>query len=453
MTSAWQLVDLTRGGAAVPFRVAPPPGRVPVDIVFLAEELVRLRAGLSKLGLVGFDTNSFSWPPSNEPDRTPYRGLEPLGIVDAGIFFGRNSDLVRAREELLELRARGGRQLFVILGASGAGKSSFLRAGLVPRLQREDRDFLVLPLIRPENAAISGQFGLASSLAIAFENLRRPLPLGQIRQELLHNSVSLLQMLDELHAASAAGLIGEGIAQVDRSLTIILPIDQAEELFAIEKTPEATFLLNHLAAAVTRGPEIIVVLTIRSDRFSVLQAAQELRDLPKYLFDLPPVTPFSYREAIQRPADRVDPPIEIEARLVERLIDDTAAQGADPLPLLAFTLQRLYLDYGRVTRRLTTEHYDLLGGLAGSLEASLRQAFAEPDRAPIIPATADEQESRLEVTFVPALVDINPINNEPVRRIALEAEIPTEGHALVERTPSGHSEPTSQRLTSRARAG
>jgi hypothetical protein len=54
--------------------------------------------------------------------------------------------------------------MLIILGASGSGKSSFLRAGLWPRLERGDGNWLPLPVIRPERAVISGKFGLVESL-------------------------------------------------------------------------------------------------------------------------------------------------------------------------------------------------------------------------------------------------------------------------------------------------
>ena len=59
-----------------------------------------------------------------------------------GVFFGRDAAIVRGLDELRTLRLSGLKSLFVVLGPSGSGKSSFLRAGLIPRLQREDRRFV-----------------------------------------------------------------------------------------------------------------------------------------------------------------------------------------------------------------------------------------------------------------------------------------------------------------------
>ena len=75
--------------------------------------------------------------------------------------------------------------------------------------------------------------------------------------------------------------------------------------------------------------------------------------------------------------------LEIDPALTEQLIAD--AGGADALPLLSFTLERLYTDYG-ADGRLTLDEYNKLGGVQGSIEAAVAQAFAEPGRAPAIPA-------------------------------------------------------------------
>ena len=104
----------------------------------------------------------FALATGSDPNRPPYRGFRPLETDDAGIFFGRDGPIVKALDQLRGLRETAPRTL-VILGASGAGKSSFLRAGLFPRLTRDDQDFLPLTVIRPERAAINGDTGLQSA--------------------------------------------------------------------------------------------------------------------------------------------------------------------------------------------------------------------------------------------------------------------------------------------------
>ena len=123
----------------------------------------RLKAGLVKAGL---DPRFFAWPPDNDPNRAPYRGLRPLEAEDAGIFFGRDAPIVDALDQLRGMREAAPPRLLAILGASGAGKSSFLRAGLFARLARDDRAFVPVPIIRPERAAISGDSGFVRGAGI-----------------------------------------------------------------------------------------------------------------------------------------------------------------------------------------------------------------------------------------------------------------------------------------------
>src|SRR5262249_42843404 len=73
------------------------------------------------------------------------------------------------------------------------------------------------------------------------------------------------------------------------------------------------------------------------------------------------------------------------------------------------------------------------GGLRGSLEAALNDAFAHPEAAPAIPDTAAERDRLLEAVFVPALLDINEQNDQPLRRIAAESEVDERGKGIDER--------------------
>nr|VFJ78454.1 MAG: TIR domain-containing protein [Candidatus Kentron sp. FW] len=169
MTAEWQICDLVAGDQRQHFEIHrdnPPIPRTTVSLS--AAGLARLKHGLQRAGL---DADTFPWPPKSDPERRPYRGLEALDLEDAAIFFGRDAALVRALDRLRRLRQEGVDRLFVILGASGAGKSSFLRAGLLPRLLRDDRHFLPLPVIRPERAAVEGSTGLLASIEGAFARL------------------------------------------------------------------------------------------------------------------------------------------------------------------------------------------------------------------------------------------------------------------------------------------
>ena len=105
----------------------------------------------------------------------------------------------------------GRKSLFVVLGPSGSGKSSFLRAGLIPRLQREDRRFVVLGIMRPERDALTGDYGLAVAIDEGREHLaaRRAGDLktaGRPRQ--------VYELLVELRAAAAQGAAAEPLTEI-----------------------------------------------------------------------------------------------------------------------------------------------------------------------------------------------------------------------------------------------
>src|SRR6478752_6834488 len=157
ITSEWQRCDLFAGDA--------PVTKIPIDggepVMLATEGLARLLNGLRALG-IGADY--FPWPPPGDAERAPYRGWAPLEEADAAVFFGRDAQILRGLDVLHRMRSSGVESNFVILGPSGTGKSSFLRAGLLPRLRRDDRRFLPLPIVRPERAVLTGERGLANAI-------------------------------------------------------------------------------------------------------------------------------------------------------------------------------------------------------------------------------------------------------------------------------------------------
>ena len=159
LTATWQLVNLAGGTDHEVFRAVHPDSGEERHVNFSTSGLKRLRTGLMRAGL---DPRFFEWPPADDPDRPPYRGMRALEAEDAGIFFGREAPIIELLAELRGLRDDPPPRLLVILGASGAGKSSFVRAGLLPRLARDDRHFAVLPVIRPGHDALTGDDGLVA---------------------------------------------------------------------------------------------------------------------------------------------------------------------------------------------------------------------------------------------------------------------------------------------------
>lgn len=400
MTAEWQLCDLTSGEEQHRFQVFRDQVVPQTQVSLAGAGLASLKRGLQKAGL---DPSVFPWPPPNEPDRSPYRGLKALEAEDAAVFFGREAPLIRALDTLRRM-VEGGEQLFVILGASGAGKSSFLRAGLWPRLKRDDRYFLPLPVVRPERAAISGQTGLVESLEKTFREYKAPKTRAELRDTLAKPD-GFIELIAEVQTLAQKRL-GPGVAPQ----TVLIGIDQAEELFAKEGSEEAGQLLDLIdrlfgqakrepPSAVGPPPRVIVLAAIRSDSYERLQTAPALSGIRQTPFNLPPLAPAEYKMVIEGPAARATAAgrtLTIEPALTEQLLKD--AEGADALPLLAFILERLLVDYG-ADGDLLLKEYETLGGLQGSIEAAVREAWKDPGRDPVISVDEAVRRALLNQTF------------------------------------------------------
>jgi len=198
---------------------------------------------------------------------------------------------VRGLDELRRLVSTGVSRILVILGASGSGKSSFLRAGLWPRLQRDDRAWLPLPIIRPERAVISGTFGLAGALQQIISQRARidPQRVGQ--------------NLDETPGFVPAFLVEQFLALIesknDRRLRRIfaghsryLPdvaqgVEERDEpVFRIDEVLDVGAAARQAALAKPAGKSRLAILAMRSDSFPLVQADPSLAALPKDTFTL-----------------------------------------------------------------------------------------------------------------------------------------------------------------------
>jgi len=424
----WQLVDLASGADHAMFRVALPDGSEE-HVTLSRAGLARLKTGLTKAGL---DARFFPWPPEDDPDRPPYRGMRPLEAEDAGIFFGREAPTIAALDRLRGLAEGAPPRFVVVLGASGAGKSSYLRAGLLPRLERDDRHFLPLPVVRPERAAISGETGLIRSLEAAAKarGLRRSR--AEVKAAVASGAPAVAALLAELAEAAQAPAFGADAPPVPR---VVLAIDQGEELFAAEGGEEAeTFL--HLVRDLAADPRsnLLVLVTIRSDAYEQLQTAPALEGVRQETLSLPPMPRGAYQTVIEGPAARLRDTartLKIEPALTAALLADVEQDGAkDALPLLAFTLERLYLEYGG-DGDLTLAEYEDLGRIRGSIAAAVEGALRAADADPAVPRDRAAREALLRRALIPWLAGIDPETGSPRRRVARLSEIPEEARPLI----------------------
>ena len=143
----------------------------------------------------------------------------------------------------------------------------------------------------------------------------------------------------------------------------------------------------------------------------------------------------SYAEVIKGPARRLEGTpraLDIEDTLVDALLADIEAGGAkDALPLLAFTLERLYGEY-HAGGNLKLAHYDALGRVKGSIEAAVERALKAADADPAIPRDRAARLALLRRGLIPWLAGIDPDTGAPRRRVARLSEIPAEARPLIQ---------------------
>ena len=293
----------------------------------------------------------------------PYRGLEVFNVEHAPFLFGREA---LTEWLIVKLRASPSGQenrFLAILGASGSGKSSLARAGLIPAIKRGElvgsSEWPVV-IFKPGRDPIE-------SLAVALAGLdgaTRPSPVA------VQGLMSGLQATENtLHLTTRLTLCDTPPAR-----RLVLLVDQFEEIFTLcedEKTRKALFA-NLLYAATITGGQTIVLLTMRADFYGkcgpypALAAAMSDHQLL-----VGPMTEDELRRAIERPAQLAGS--EFEPGLVAMLLRDVAGQPGS-LPMLQFALMELW--QRREGRRLTVAAYRAIGGLQGRWRAGPTRSWA-----------------------------------------------------------------------------
>jgi WD40 repeat protein len=326
---------------------------------------------------------------------SPYRGLKKFESNNKDFFFGRD----RLIATLIEVISQT--NFILLLGASGSGKSSLVRAGIIPQLAEKlgsrFRDFTFTPDRNPfESLRISliSKGYKQSEVETAFENFKSPLNQG-------------------IHALK------------EKDSQWLIFIDQFEEVFTLCQDLEQRqkFIDNLVAIAKSNRQSVKIILAMRADfldRFSPYPNLSKIAQQNIHLVS--DMHPDELRQAIEQPAAHQG--VIFEAGLVEEIIRDIQGQ-AGSLPLLQYTLDLLWQHEDISDRTLNIKTYRELGGVRGALQIHVDRIYQhlkpEEQKAVkqiflrLIDLNATEKEFDFAEKVVSRRADLSEFNNQLVK--------------------------------------
>ncbi|MGW0734398.1 nSTAND1 domain-containing NTPase [Streptomyces sp. NPDC002851] len=323
------------------------------------------------------------------PSVCPYRGLASYRREDAQWFFGRERSTEALVGQLRAVRETGG--LVMLVGASGAGKSSLLNAGLVPTLRNGGLG---------DEGGGEGDESAAGAAGPVLQFVPGGDPLAELTRQIpeLAHALSVAEksagrepgtprFAHAVREAIRAWAAGREASSAARPVVIV---DQFEEMFTLcsdEETRRTFIQLLHAACSPADGGErapALVVLGIRADFYEECLRYPELADALQHRhMVLGPLTTAELRKAVTGPAKAVG--LELESGLAELIVREVSTDGprgahdAGVLPLLSHALLATW--QRRKTGRLTLAGYRAAGGIQGAVAATAERAWSGLDPA------------------------------------------------------------------------
>ena len=302
-------------------------------------------------------------------ERSPFRGLLPFAERHADQFFGRDTEIATFLERLRE------EPLLPVVGLSGAGKSSFVSAGVIPRLREQGR-WIVLAM-RPGRhpfRALAGRL-IAGSTATGTGLHSTPLSMGTPGPDSARYSSADFVELDDAasdlqrelnHSPTALALRLNTMAHEEQA-RVLLYVDQLEELYTLvpdENTRRLFMDAICQAADDPQGP-VRTIFTLRDDYLGRLAGETASREALSRVTVLGSPGVQALRQIMARPVASVGYGWD-DSELVGEMVAAVAGEQA-ALPLLQFAGRLLWESRDRKHRQLRRRDYEEMGGVAGAL--------------------------------------------------------------------------------------
>ncbi len=316
----------------------------------------------------------------------PFKGLEAFQQTDAPFFFGRETLI---RKALHRLRQDRPMRFLAVVGASGSGKSSLVRAGVLPALRGgalPGSDLWRMLIFTPGGLPVDA---LAQRLSPLIEN-RESTDINR----LLHQSVENLHRLTE-----------QVLEDAPANARVLLVVDQFEEVFTRASETEAEVFLGLLNHAVTvPNGRTLVMITMRADFFDRLSRYPDLAELfeQENMVIVTEMTAAELLRSIEGPAQAVG--LVYDEGLPQRILEDVRRQPGS-LPLLQYALKELYLR--RDGNRLAMDAYEDIGGV--------QQALAQHAETIYVNLNAAQQAIMRRILL--RLVEINEVGEATRRKV------------------------------------
>ncbi len=291
----------------------------------------------------------------------PFPGLRPFGIQESHLYFGRSIQVDEVIAKLLR------HQFVAILGYSGSGKSSLVRAGVIPTLrQRSDEGEWQVLVTRPGTSPIAN---LAEVLLGAHAESNLTVSHSSINDQLIGDPDAL------------ANIIGKTREKPARKTLLI--VDQFEELFHYHVSGDhheevSAFIALLIHAVNKNNGAIHLAITMRSDQIGYSARYEELTGLinqSNYL--IPQMSPSEKREAIEGPVQSSGH--EITDKLIDQLLLDLG-KTQDQLPVLQHALMRTWdywIDSREENEPMDLRHYHAIGAVEEALSLHANEAYEE----------------------------------------------------------------------------
>lgn len=330
----------------------------------------------------------------------PYKGLTHFREEDASFYYGREEAITK----LTEIIRRN--HFAAVVGDSGSGKSSLVRAGLIPALRKEVQEsWEILTIVPGDRPLYNLTSAFVTLLYPGLDDEKRSLKIAEHQQALEKQPAQVKNWINLIRKSQLL------------SGRFLLVVDQWEELYALQpngdnqeardrKGSVVTIFIEALLAATEAGI-FSVVLAIRSDFMTHAISHRPLTDrLMDSQLNLGPMRRQELQRAIEKPAEQAGSGF--EDGLVESMLNDVAANSGS-LPLLEFALQRLWNDPERRGGNMRQPAYTAMQGLAGALIRTADEAYR----------TLSDQDQKIAQLILVELVQTGEDMGDISRRVSI----------------------------------